>query len=64
MTARSRYETMRRQAMEDARRRWEQAYRMRPPMPVPPYYGYPGSYQGYPGSYQRPVAPQAPAAAE
>jgi hypothetical protein len=38
------YEAMRRQAMEEARQRWEQAYRMRPAAPAP-YYGYPGYYQ-------------------
>lgn len=38
------YEAMRRQAMEEARQRWEQAYRMRPAPPVP-YYGYPGYYR-------------------
>jgi hypothetical protein len=48
--ARAEYEAMRRQAMEQARRRWEDAYRMRPPMPMPPYYGAPGAYQ-------RPAAP-------
>ena len=47
---RAEYEAMRRQAMEQARRRWEQTYRMRPQMPMPPYYGNPGVYQ-------RPAAP-------
>ncbi len=42
--AMSDYEAMRRQAMEQARQRWEQAYRMRPAAPAP-YYGYPGYYQ-------------------
>lgn len=42
--AMSDYEAMRRQAMEEARQRWEQAYRMRPPAPAP-YYGYPGYYR-------------------
>ncbi|MGB5833463.1 MAG: hypothetical protein WBG92_15905 [Thiohalocapsa sp.] len=45
------YEAMRRQAMDEARRRWEQAYRMRPAPPT---------HYGYPNYYQRPVAPPAP----
>ncbi len=41
--AMSDYEARRRQAMQEARQRWEQAYRMRPAAPAP-YYGYPGYY--------------------
>jgi hypothetical protein len=37
------YEARRRQAIEEARQRSEQAYRMRPAAPAP-YYGYPGYY--------------------
>jgi outer membrane biosynthesis protein TonB len=40
---RSHYLEARRQAVEEARQRWEQFYRMRPSAPAP-FYGYPGYY--------------------
>jgi len=51
---RSQYLEMQRQAMEQARRRWEQFYRMRPSAPMP-FYGYPGYY---PTPLQAPTAQQ------
>jgi hypothetical protein len=46
---RSDYESMRRQAIEESRKRWEEMRRMRPAMPLPPQLGPPGYYPG-PGS--------------
>ncbi|KAA6186248.1 hypothetical protein F2Q65_05455 [Thiohalocapsa marina] len=45
---REEYEALRRQSMEEARERWEQMQRMRPPMPMSPYYAPPGYGSPYP----------------
>jgi hypothetical protein len=41
---RSDYETMRQQAIEESRKRWEEMHRMRRAMPMPPQFGPPGYY--------------------